>query len=46
MQFAEFKTKLCSYEDTEKMRCTTIDDYVMKARMQKTTMTFEEKKIC
>lgn len=34
MSFAEFKTKLRSYEATEKMRTTESDDNVMKARMQ------------
>ena len=34
MTFAEFKTKLRSYEDTDKMRAAATDDNVMKVRMQ------------
>jgi len=33
--FAEFKTKLRSYDDTEKMRATTTDDNVMKVQQQR-----------
>lgn len=34
ISFAEFKTKLRSYEDTEKMRAAATGDNVMKVRMQ------------
>ncbi|XP_041844550.1 uncharacterized protein LOC121642123 [Melanotaenia boesemani] len=34
MSFAEFKTKLRSYEDTEKMRAAAADDNLMKARLR------------
>ena len=34
MSFAEFKTKLCSYDDTEKMHSATPEDNVMQVRAQ------------
>lgn len=34
ISFADFKTKLRSYEDTKKMRATVSADNVMKARVQ------------